>query len=86
MKAHGWLKSFFLVAPLDRVFDNVRLGGGRKKSIEKLSRVCGFSSTLSLLASSNALCVVAKILLADSAVCSANSTYKIKPCSYLVIL
>ena len=78
MKAHGWLESFFLKAPLDRVRDNVRLGGGRKKSKEKRSRVCGFSSTLSLLASSRALCVVAMILSADSALCSANKAYRIK--------
>ena len=73
VKAHGWLESFFLKAPLDSVLDNVRLGGGRKKSNEKRSRVCGFSSILSLLASSNALCVVAIIFSAVSAFCSANN-------------
>ena len=78
MKAHGWLESFFLKAPLDRVRDNVRLGGGRKKSKEKRSRVCAFTSMLSLLASSRALCVVAMIFSADSALCSANKAYRIK--------
>ena len=62
-------------APLDRAFVNVRLGGGKKKSKEKRSSVCDFLFTLSLLASSNKLCVIAISLSADSAVGSANRAY-----------
>ena len=77
VNAHGWSESFFLKAPLFSVPDKVCLGGGRKKSKEKRSSVYGgFSSILCLLASSSTLCVVAIILSADSAVCSANSAYK----------
>ena len=78
MKDHGWLESSFLKVPLDQVCDNVRLLGGRKKSKEKCSRVCAFTSMLSLLASSRALHVVAMILSTDSALCAANKAYRIK--------